>query len=81
MNAMTVKFPEEVAQKLEQLAEQLDSSTAALVVAAVQEFIAREEADIENLRQGMAEAERGEYASDEEVKAVFRQFNPHPRFL
>jgi predicted transcriptional regulator len=81
MNAYTVKFPEDVAQKLEQLAEQRDSSTAALVVKAVRELLAREEADTENLLQGMAEAERGEFATEEEVKAVFRQYNPHPRFL
>jgi len=75
MNAMTVKFPEEVAEKLEQLAEERDSSTAALVVAAVREFLAREEAELDAIRASLAAADRGEFATDEDIKAILSKYN------
>jgi len=75
MNAMTVKFPEEVAEKLEQLAEERDSSTAALVVAAVREFLAREEAELDAIRASLAAADRGEFATDEDIKAIRSKYN------
>jgi hypothetical protein len=33
-------------------------------------------ADLESVSEGLAQAERGEFASDEEVEAAFRRFGP-----
>ena len=43
MTAFTVRLPDEVANKLEQLAEKLDRSRSYMAARAIEDFVAREE--------------------------------------
>ena len=55
MTAFTVRLPDEVANKLEQLAEKLDRSRSYMAARAIEDFVAREEwqlAEIEAQQDG-----------------------------
>lgn len=49
-------------------------SKSALTAAALRDYLAAEAAEIQDTLDGLAEAERGEFASEEEVAAVFSRF-------
>ncbi len=81
MNTRSFDIPDELAQKIFEYSAQREIPAEDLVLQAVREFIGREEEIIAEIKESLAAAERGEFATDEEVKAVFRKYNPHPRFL
>jgi predicted transcriptional regulator len=63
----TVQISEETASKLEQIAEKLDSSRSHMAAQAIDDYVARQEWQIAEIEEGLAEADRGEFASDEEL--------------
>ncbi|MGF0538053.1 CopG family ribbon-helix-helix protein [Agrobacterium sp. ES01] len=70
MNQITVVIPEETAARLDRLAEKLARSSDSVAADAIRDFVAREEWQLEEIEAGLAEAERGDFASDDEVHAV-----------
>jgi predicted transcriptional regulator len=75
MAAFTVRLPDDVTAKLDDLASKLDRSRSWLVARAIEEFVARESVIVDDILQGLAEADRGEFATDEEVAAAFAPFH------
>jgi len=67
MAAFTVRLPDEVADKLDQLAEKLDRSRSYMAARAIEDFIAREEWQLAEIEAGVAEADRGEFGTAEDL--------------
>ncbi|MDB5571781.1 MAG: hypothetical protein JWN93_2964 [Hyphomicrobiales bacterium] len=74
MTAFTVRVPDETASKLDMLAEKLDRSRAYVAAQAIEEFVAREAWQLRDIEAGLAEADRGAFASDAEMAAVVRKY-------
>ncbi len=74
MTAFTVRVPDETAAKLDQLAEKLDRSRSYMAAQAIEDFIAREEWQLAEIEAGLAEADRGEFASAEALASVVAQY-------
>ena len=67
MTAFTVRVPDEIAEKLDHLAQKMDRSRAYMAAQAIADFVAREEWQLAEIEAGLAEADRGEFASAAEV--------------
>lgn len=78
MPAFTVRVSDETAQKLDQLAEKMDRSRSYVAVQAIDDYIARETWQLAEIEAGLAQANRGEFATDEQVAAVFAKFGVRP---
>lgn len=74
MTAFTVRVPDETAAKLDQLAEKLDRSRSYMAAQAIEDFIAREEWQLAEIEAGLAEADRGEFATTEALAAVVGKY-------
>ncbi|RWN02304.1 MAG: ribbon-helix-helix protein, CopG family [Mesorhizobium sp.] len=74
MTAFTVRVPDETANRLDQIAEKLDRSRSYVAAQAIEDFVAREEWQLAEIEAGLAEAERGDFASDRDVAAVVGKY-------
>lgn len=74
MTAFTVRLPEDTASKLDQLAEKLDRSRSYVAAQAIEDFVAREAWQLAEIEAGLAEANRGEFASAQDVSAVVGKY-------
>ena len=74
MNAITIPVTAETAERLDALARKLDLSTVRVAEQAIEDFVARQEWQIAEIEAGLADIERGDFASPEEVAAVFAKY-------
>lgn len=74
MTAFTVRVSDELADKLNQLAEKLDRSRSYMAAQAIEDYVAREECQLAEIEAGIAEAERGEFASDADLAKVIGKY-------
>jgi predicted transcriptional regulator len=74
--AFTVRLDEAVAHALDRLAEKTDRSRNWLVNQAVQDYVTVNAWQLEKIEAGIAAADRGDFASDEEVARVRAKFGP-----
>jgi predicted transcriptional regulator len=74
MTAFTVRVPEDIANKLDQLAQRLDRSRSYMAAQAIEDFVAREEWQLAEIEAGLAEADVGDFASDAELAAVVSKY-------
>lgn len=74
MNAITVPVSEATAERLDALARKLDRSPVNVAEQAIEDFVAREEWQIAEIEAGLADIERGDFASPAEVAAVFARY-------
>lgn len=72
--AFTVRVKDETASKLDQLAEKLDRSRSYMAAEAIEAFIEQQEWQLAEIEAGLAEADRGGFASDEEVAKVVGKY-------
>ncbi len=79
MTAFTVRVLEDTAEKLDELAIKMDRSRSFLAAKAIEEFVAREAWQLAEIEAGLAEANRGEFASEEEVERVIGKYLRKPR--
>jgi predicted transcriptional regulator len=78
MSNFSFETDHSLASRLARLAERHDVSSAEIVEVAVAEFIEREESQIAEIEAAIEEAERGDFASDDEVAAVFGRYAASP---
>lgn len=71
---VTARLEEATAERLERLAEATRRSKSWLVEQAVEAYLEDQSWQIEAIREGLAQADAGEFAEDAEVEAVFRRF-------
>lgn len=74
MNETTVHLPEKTAARLDRLANKLSKPADSVAADAIEDFLAREQWQLAEIEAGLAEADRGEFASDDEVNAVFAKY-------
>jgi predicted transcriptional regulator len=73
MNALTVRLPDEVADRLEALASRLDRSSAHVAAQAIGEYVDRQAWQVAEIEAALQEAGRGEFATEAEVAAVLEK--------
>lgn len=74
MTAFTIRVPHEVADRLNQIAQKLDRSRSYMAAQATEDFVSREEWQLAEIEDGIAEADRGEFASDDDVARVVGKY-------
>jgi predicted transcriptional regulator len=71
---MTIRLEPDLKDRLDQLAEATHRSKSFLAAEAIREFIELHEWQIQEIKAAIKEADAGDFASDEEVKAVFAKW-------
>lgn len=79
MSAFTVRLPDDVAKKLDKLAEKLDRSRSYMATRAITDFVTREAWQLADIEAGLREAERGDFASEPEVAATIAKYTKRKR--
>ena len=74
MTAFTVRVSDEIANRLNDLAQKLDRSRSYVAAQAIEDFVKREEWQLAEIEAGIAEADRGEFASDEQLANVIGKY-------
>lgn len=70
MVSMSMRLPDELAEQLGTLAEATGRTKTFLAVRAIREFVNQESWQIAEIKQGLAEADAGDFATDEEMLAL-----------
>ena len=71
---MTVELPMNIKERLEELARTTERSEARLAAEAISSFVELQEWQIREIEAGLRDADAGDFASDEEVAAVFTKW-------
>jgi predicted transcriptional regulator len=66
-------------RKLDKVAAALDRPRSWVLTQALESYLEQQSWQVAEIRQGLAEADAGEFASDEEVKAVFEKWRERKR--
>jgi RHH-type rel operon transcriptional repressor/antitoxin RelB len=72
--SMTVCLPADLADQLEKLILATGRDKSAITVAALRSYVEAEAGQIRDIEQGIAEADRGEFASASEVNSFFAKY-------
>lgn len=72
--AFTIRLDDEMLAKLDALAADTDRSRSWIAARAIEDYVALNAWQIARIRDGIAEADRGEFATDEDVQAVFDKY-------
>lgn len=72
--AFTIRLDDAMLAKLDALAADSDRSRNWLATKAIEDYVALNAWQIEQVKAGIAEADRGEFATDAEVEAVFAKY-------
>lgn len=75
MSVMSLRIPAEIADTLAHLAKATGRSKSYLAVDALREYLAREAWQIEEIQKALKEADAGDFASAEEVRAIAQKWN------
>jgi len=75
MSVMSLRIPDEIADTLANLARATGRTKSYLAVDALREYLAREAWQIEEIQKALKEADAGDFASDEEVRAFAEKWN------
>jgi len=79
MKPTTVRIDENMLGRLDNLAKNKDRPRSYLINQALKQFIEYEEWFVQEVKDGLKEIERGEIATDNEIKAAFRKWGVDAR--
>lgn len=68
--AFTIRLDDETLAKLDALAADTDRSRNWLAARAIQDYVELNAWQIQRIKEGIAEADRGEFATEEELDAI-----------
>lgn len=71
---MTIRLESDLKERLEGLADATRRSKSFLAAEAIRDYVALNEWQVAEIQEAVAEADRGEFASEETVDAVFRKW-------
>ena len=71
---LNVRLPVELHGQLEQLVQATGRSKSFLTIEALKNYVGQEQWQIADIQAGLQEADKGEFASVEEVSAVFAKY-------
>ena len=74
MKATTVRIDDDMLGRIDCLANTLSRSRSWVINQAIERFLDYEEWFVQEVKDGLKEAERGEIATDDEVTARFRKW-------
>ncbi|CEJ13289.1 Ribbon-helix-helix protein, copG family [bacterium YEK0313] len=72
--AFTVRIGDEIAEKLDRIAALSDRSRAYLAAQAIEDYVAREEWQLDEIRAGLNEADSNDFASGEELAEMVAKY-------
>ncbi len=72
--AFTIRLDDETLAKLDALAAETDRSRSWIAARAIQDYVELNAWQIRRIKDGIADADRGDFASDDEVEAVFARY-------
>lgn len=72
---LNVRVPEQIFAQLEKLAQLTDRSKSFLAISALQNMIDAQSWQMQDIHDGIAEADKGDFASDDEVNQVFAKYD------
>ncbi|NHZ65568.1 CopG family ribbon-helix-helix protein [Massilia genomosp. 1] len=72
--SMTVLVPADLAGQLEKLVQATGRDESTITVAALRDYMKAESLQIEAIKEGIAQADRGEFASASEVNSFFAKY-------
>jgi predicted transcriptional regulator len=70
---LTLRLEPKLTEQLDKLAEATQRSRSFLISEAVRDYIALNEWQVAEIKKAIAAADRGEFASEDEVKKTFRK--------
>ncbi|MDP3255566.1 MAG: CopG family ribbon-helix-helix protein [Bosea sp. (in: a-proteobacteria)] len=76
--AFTIRLDDQMLAKLDALASDIDRSRSWLAAKAIEDYLERNAWQIARIKDGLDDADRGEFASDEEVETVFAKYRAKP---
>lgn len=71
---MTVRLDDDVKARLEQLAESTQRSKSFLAAEAIRRYVETNEWQVQAIRAGIEQADRGDFATDQEVEDLARKW-------
>ena len=71
---MTIRLEPELKTRLDQLAQATQRSKSFLAAEAIRDFIELNEWQIQEIRDGIKEADNGDFATDKAVNKTFRKW-------
>ena len=71
---INVRLPMALYQQLESLAKATARTKSFVTVEALSAYLQTEQWQVQDIQAGLSEADRGEFASDAEVEAVFKRY-------
>lgn len=72
--AFTIRLEDEMLAKLDALAADTDRSRSWIAAKAIESYVELNAWQIARIKEGIAEADRGEFATPEEVEAVLSRY-------
>lgn len=73
MTAFTVRLSDELAVQLDALAAKLDRSRSHVAAQAIGDFVLREAWQLAEIEVGLDDADRGDFATEDEVASVLEK--------
>jgi len=71
---LNVRLPADLHGQLEQLVQATGRTKSFLTIEALRSYVGQEQWQISDIQAGLQEADRGEFASADEVSAVFAKY-------
>ena len=71
---INVRLPEALYEQIEELAKATARTKSFLAIDALTNYVKSESWQIRDIHEGIKEADAGEFATDEQVKAVFAKY-------
>jgi RHH-type transcriptional regulator, rel operon repressor / antitoxin RelB len=78
-SVVTVRLDEDLQERVDRLAGALERPRSWVITRALEQFVAAQAWQIEEIERGVAEADAGDFASDAKVKAVFAKWRRRAR--
>ena len=69
---ITTRLDKDTIEKLEKLADATKRSKSFLVAEAVDKYLREQEWQVEAIKEGVLEAEKGDFAADNEIREFFQ---------
>ncbi|MDP2832838.1 MAG: CopG family ribbon-helix-helix protein [Pseudomonadota bacterium] len=78
-SVLTVRVPDDMKYQMDSLAEATGRTRSWIAAEAIRQYVDSESWQIGEIRKALAEADAGEFASEEEMERVFNKWSPEGR--
>ncbi|MGA8540438.1 MAG: CopG family ribbon-helix-helix protein [Terriglobales bacterium] len=78
-SVLTLRLDVKLKNQLDRLSKSMNRSRSFVAAQAIQEYVSVNEWQINEIKKGLAEADAGDFASEEEVQRVFKKWTRRAR--